>query len=58
MGDCDNSDFNVISVEESEATPPPSITGFTNKRKSQWDSLIKMGEVIWLLPGLSETENV
>ncbi|XP_059183376.1 NLR family CARD domain-containing protein 3-like [Centropristis striata] len=58
MGDCDSSDFDVIPVQESEATPPPSSTGFTNKRKTRWDSLIEMGEVVWLLPGFSETENV
>ena len=58
MGDCDSGDFDVITVEESEATPPPSDPGFTNKRKTWWDSLIKMGVIIWLLPGLSEAENV
>ena len=39
MGDCDSSDFDVITVEESEAAPPPSSTGFTNIRKAslRWE---------------------
>lgn len=52
MGDCDSSDFDVITVKESETTPPPSRTGLTNIRKARWDSLVKLGEVIWLLPSL------
>ena len=58
MGDCDSSDFDVLTVKESEPTPPPSSTGFTNKRKTRWDSLIQLGEIIWLLPSLSKAENV
>mgnify|MGYP001177786502 CR=1 FL=1 len=54
MGDCDSSDFDFITVKESEAAPPPSSTGFTNKRITRWHSLIKLGEVVWLLPGLSK----
>jgi len=54
MGDCDSSDFDVITVKESETTPPPIRTGFTNRRETRWDSLIKLGEVIWLLPSLGE----
>jgi hypothetical protein len=39
-GDCDSGDFDVITMEESKATPPPINPGFTNKRKTWWDSFI------------------
>jgi hypothetical protein len=33
MGDCDSSDFDVITVEESEATPIPVAQGLLIKEK-------------------------